>query len=124
MRKACDAREAFDEVPRLPAAGTSVVSASNEKVQMGLLLLEKLIAPHAFVLFSRYSMLVLASSKNPSEVWGAFAASRITAVGKPRYMRMNSGGVWQDGVWADLRPGRSFRLLPQGKGAFPWMLER
>ena len=32
----CDGRAAFDRAPRLPAAGTPLVSAINEVVQAGL----------------------------------------------------------------------------------------
>ena len=84
---------------------------------MELSFLGNLITPHAVDLFPRYSMLVLVSSKHPLEVWGAFAASWITAVGEPRSMRMNSGGEWKNGVRTDLCPGRSFPLRPQGLDA-------
>ena len=59
-RKAC---VAFGKAPRLPAAGTSVASAINGKVQVGLLFLGNLITLHSMGLFSCYSLSVTAPSK-------------------------------------------------------------
>ena len=37
---------------------------------------------------------------------------------------MGAGGRWQNGVSTELRSARRIKLLPQGFGARPWILER
>ena len=68
----CDVRAAFDAAPRLPAAVTSLVSGLNEKVLSDLSFRRHLLALCVMVLGPRYSMLVLASPKNPPAVLGRF----------------------------------------------------
>ena len=84
-------RTASDKAPHLPLAGTSLASASNEKVQVDLVRQDNLIAPHAMDLFRRRSMLVLVTPKNPLGRWDASAASRTTVFGEPRRLQMDSG---------------------------------
>ena len=43
----CEARQAFEEAPRLPAGGTSSAAAFNKSVRVDLLLLDDIIALHA-----------------------------------------------------------------------------
>ena len=68
-------RQAFDYSPRLPIAGSLVVSAFNEKVQIGLRFLYGVTALHAVDLFSKYSLSLRVLSKNTLEVWDALADS-------------------------------------------------
>ena len=82
-----DVCAAFDKAPRPPLAGASLASALND-----LLSLDYVAALHPMDPFSRSSVLVPASPKNPPEEWGAFTASRITVFGKPRCLQMDSGG--------------------------------
>ena len=100
----------FDKAPHLLVAGTLLVSAFNGKVRADLLFLGNLITTHAMNLSSWYSGFVLAPSKNPKEVWGAPAKSRLTALGWPQCLQMDSGGEWGNEVWADLRSERNLRL--------------
>ena len=62
-----DVCAAFEKAPHLQVAGTSLASAFDEKVRVDLLPLSNFITLHAMALFSRNSMLVLASSDNPLE---------------------------------------------------------
>ena len=87
--------------PHLPIASTSRASASSEKVQVDLRSLGCLVTPHTIDLFSRYSTPVRASSKNPLEVWGALAASRITVLGKPGRFQ------WAVAVNGEMKYGRT-----------------
>ena len=70
----CEVCRAFDKAPHLPIAGTSMVAAFNEKLQVDLLFLDDLIVLHIMDVFSKYSVLTPVRSKNPLEVWGAFIA--------------------------------------------------
>ena len=97
------------------------MSALGEKVQVNPLFLGNLVPLRAMDLASRYCMLVLASSENPLEVWGAFAASWITAFGKPVCLQMEGGGEWDNVVCADLCSERNIRLQLPSKGAHPCM---
>ena len=89
----CDVCRAFDSAPSIPVAGTSSVSASNEKLQIDLLFLGDIIVLHVLDLLSRYSLLAPARSKNPEEVWDAFCNSWIAVFGKPRIIQMGEGGA-------------------------------
>ena len=60
----CDVCVAFDKAPHLLAAGTSLASAFNGKVQVDLPFLGNLITLRAMDLCSRFSMLVTASPRN------------------------------------------------------------
>ena len=53
----CDVCRAFDKAPHIPIAGTTTVSAFNEKVQVDLLFLGDLIVAHAMDVFPKYSLL-------------------------------------------------------------------
>ena len=64
----CEVCRAFDMAPSIPIAGTSTVSAFNEKLQIDLLFLDEHIVLHVLDIFSRYSLMVPVRSKNPEEV--------------------------------------------------------
>ena len=49
--------QAFEKGPHFPAAGTSTVAVFNEKLQVGRLLFDDIIALHLTVVFSKYSQL-------------------------------------------------------------------
>ena len=83
---------ASDKAPHLPVAGTSLVSSLNENVQVELLLLDDVLPLHAMGPYSKYSHQVRVRSRNPLEVWGAFAASRLSALGGNRSIQMDAGG--------------------------------
>ena len=68
----CDVSEASDMAPRDSIAGTSTVSTLNEKVQVEVLFLDDLIAPHARGVFPRNSVLLPVQSKYPQKVWDIF----------------------------------------------------
>ena len=110
----CDVCKAFDSAPAIPVAGTSSVSAFNEKLQVDLLFLDDLIVLHVLDLFSRYSLLVPARSENPEEVWDAFCNSWIAVFGKPRIIQMDEGGERKNDLWAYLCTDRYIKLLFQG----------
>ena len=74
----CDACKAFDKAPHIPIAGTTTISAFDEKVQVDLLVLDNLVTLHAMDFFLRYSMLLPASSEKSLEAWDAYAESRNT----------------------------------------------
>ena len=84
----CDVCWAFDKAPHIPIAGTSTVSAFNEKIQVDLLFLDDLIAVHGVDVFSRYPPLRLVQSKNPKEAWDVFCAGWL-------------GGLWSSKVCTD-----------------------
>ena len=65
---------AFDKAPHIPIAGTTTVSAFNEKVQVDLLFLDDLIVVRAMDVFSKYSLLRPAHSKKPQEPCDVFCA--------------------------------------------------
>ena len=83
----CEVCLAVDRALCIPTAGPPAVSPFNEKVQVDF----------AF-LFSKDYFLVRILSENPLEVWGALAGFWITALAKPRFIQMNDGGEWRDGV--------------------------
>ena len=114
----CDVCAVSNKAPHLLVAGAPFWSALNEKVQVDLFSPDALITPHAMGLFSRYSMLVLAPSKNPMAARDAFAASRKTVFGKLRCLRTGIGGGWHS------KYGRNIRPQFQGKRAHPQMLAR
>ena len=44
--------------------------------------------------------------------------------GPPKCLQMDGGGEWENEVWADYCTERRIKLLFQGVGAHPWLLER
>ena len=74
--------------------------------------------------FSKYSILTRVRSKNPQEVWGAFLSSWAGVFGAPRSLHLDEGGEWKDELWRDLCVERRIKLVFQGVGAHPWILER
>ena len=74
--------------------------------------------------FSKYSVLTPVRSKNPLEVWDAFLACWVGIFGPPRAIQMDEGGEWKNDLWRDLCVERRIKLVSQGVGAHPWILER
>ena len=79
----CDVCRASDKAPRIPIAKATTVSACNETVQVDLLFLDDHIVARAMDVFSKYSLLRPAQSENPQEVWDAFCAGWLGALGPP-----------------------------------------
>lgn len=79
---------------------------------------------HGMDLLSRYSMLVMAPPKNPSGVWDAYAAARITVFGRPACLQMHNGGESKNEAWLDFWSDRNIRHQFHRKGSNPWMLGR
>ena len=73
--------------------------------------------------YLKTSFLARISSKNPREVWGAVAGSPIAVFGKPRGVRMDGGGEWENEVWTTCCAERNTRPQLQGKGAHPRMMD-
>ena len=71
----------FDRARHVPIAGTSGVSMSNDKPQVALLSLDDTIALSAMGVFSKYSLVVPARTKNCQEAWGVFSGPRIFIFG-------------------------------------------
>ena len=117
----CDVCATFDEAPRPLAAGTSLASASNERVQADLLS-HFLVTPHSMDLFPRCPMAAPAPSKKPSEAWGASAALRITVPGTLRYLQTYGGGERTNKLWTICVQGVTFAF--SFKGARPSMMGR
>ena len=84
-------REA-DEAPRLPVAGTSVVSSFNEKVYVDLLFLDDVIALSDVGPVSKYLHVASVQLENPLEAREALSAPRISVFCRPRSMQMDSDG--------------------------------
>ena len=82
------------------------------------------IAFRAMDIYSEYSLLARASSKNPMEVWGAVAESWIPVFGPPRTIQADAGGTWKNETWADFCTERNIRPRFQGQGGHPWLFER
>ena len=102
----CDMRPTFDEAPHLLEAGTSMASAFNGEVQVGLLLPDNLIPPHALDLFPRYSMLFLVTSDTRRR-YGARSRHRGS-------LRMANRGL-DHCVWITVRPRGSLCLRHRGQ---------
>ena len=120
----CEVCRAFDKAPRIPIAGTSTASAFNEKLQIDLLFLGDIIALRIMDMFSKYSLLIPARSKNPQEVRDAFCNSWLSVFGQPKGIQLDEGGGWKNEILLDLCSERRIKLQFQGVGAHPWILER
>ena len=120
----CEVCQAFDKVPRDPAAGTSTVAMFNEKSQVDLLFLDDIIALRILDVFSKYSLLIPVRTKNPQEVWDASRRPRIWVFGHPVSIQLGEGSEWENELSAELRSDRRIKLLSQGVGAHPWILGR
>ena len=105
-------------------AGTSTASIFNGKAQVGPLFLGDIVAPRAMDMHSKYSMFLLAQSKNPREVWDTFCGGCLGIFGPPKSIQMDEGGERQDEIWTDSCAERCIKLQFQGAGAHPWLLER
>ena len=64
----------------------------NEKVQVDLLFLGDLVVAHAMDVFSKYSLLHPAQSKNSQEDWGVLGAGWLGTCGPPKCNQMGEGG--------------------------------
>ena len=60
--------------------------------------------------FSKYSFLIPAGSKNPQEDRDAFRTSQIEVLGQPQSAQMDEGGKWKNEVRTDLFSTRRIRL--------------
>ena len=73
---------------------------------------------------SKYSLLIHVCTKKPQEEWNAFCGSWNGVFGPPLSIQMDKSGEWKNESWAELRSERRIKLLFQGVGAHPWVLER
>ena len=85
----CEACQAFGKAPHILVAGASTVAMFNEKLQEELPFLGDIIALHVMDVFSTYSLLIPARTKNPQEVWDASCSSRIGVFGRPLGIQMD-----------------------------------
>ena len=115
---------AFDKAPQIQIAGTTTLSAFNEKVQVDLLFLGDLIVMHAIDVFSKYSLLRPAQSGNLQEVWDVFCAGWLGTFGHPKCIQMDESGEWANKIWPDSCSERRIKLQFQGVGGHPWLLGR
>ena len=115
----CEVRRVCEKAPHAPTAGTSKVSMFNEKLQADFLFPDNLTALRAVAVFSKYSPLTPARSKNRQEVSDAFCNSRIGVFGQPQLIQTQESGAWKNEVRTDLRPARRTKLRFQGVGAHP-----
>ena len=96
----------------------------NERLRMDLLFLGDILTLHIKDVFSKYSILARARSNNPQEVWDAFLSSWVGVFGIPKCLHLAEGGEWKNDLWRDLRVARRIKLVSQGAGEHPWILER
>ena len=96
----------------------------NGCLRLDLLFLGDIIALRVMDVFSKYSILARARSKNPQEVWDAFLSSWVGVFGAPKSLHLGEGGEWKNDLWRDLCVERRIKLVFQGAGAHPWILER
>ena len=115
--------KAFDKVLHLPVAGTSMVSASDQKVQLDLPFLGNIIELHAMDLRSKYPLLERISPKNNLGVRNAVAGYWIAVFGKHRGKQIVAGWGWENEVRADFCAETNVRPQFQrgGGGARPRM---
>ena len=106
----CDVCRAFAGAPHVPIAGTSAVSMCNEEVQVDLLFLGDVVVAHAMDVFSKYSLLHPVQSENPQEVRGVFCAGWLPTFGRPKCIRMDEGGEWENEIWADFCAERRIKM--------------
>ena len=111
-----------DEAPRLPITAPPAVSIFSEELRAELFFSGDVIALHAMDVLPEYSLLMPARPKNPQEILGALRNSRIGVSGPPQSVRMDEGGEWKNGVWAELRSERRITLRFQIVGAHPRIL--
>ena len=64
----CEVCIAFDRVPHVPVAGTATASTFFGQLQVDLPFSDDAVASHVLGVFSRYSLLTPARSKNPQGV--------------------------------------------------------
>ena len=110
-----EAQRACDRAPRLPVAGTSMVSSSGEEVQDGPLFLDDVIPLRVAGALSEYSFPVRVCSESPLMVWCASSSSRISVSGRPRWTQMDSGGEGGNETRADFCAERNICFQFQGR---------
>ena len=120
----CDTCKAFEKAPHIPFAGTSSVSMFNERLRMDLLFLDDITALRIMDVFPKYSIITRVRSRNPQEVWDTFLSSWVGVFGAPKSLHLDEGGEWKNDPWRDPRVERRIKLVFQGVGARPWILER
>ena len=96
----------------------------NERLQMDLIFLDDIITLRIMGVFSKYSMLARARPKHPQEARAAFLSSWAGVFGIPKSLHLGEGGERKNDLWRDLCVGRRIKLVLQGAGAHPWILER
>ena len=96
----------------------------NGCLRLDLLFLGDIIALRVMDVFSKYSILARARSKNPQEVWDAFLFSSVGFFGIPKSLHLGGGDESKNDLWRDLCVGRRIKLVFQGVGAHPWILVR
>ena len=119
-----EVRQAFGKAPQIPVAEASTAAAFNKKLQVDVLPWGDVIASHVMDVFPKYSLLIPSRTKIPREVWGDFCNSWIGVVGPPVSIQMDEYEECENELRTDLRSDRRIKLLFQGVGARPWILER
>ena len=76
----------------MPDAGTSTASMFDEEMRVDLMSLAYIISLRATDVFSEYSLLMPARSKDPQRVRGAICTSRIGVSGQAQGTQMGGGG--------------------------------
>ena len=136
----CEVCQAFDTALHAPIAGPSTVAMSNEKLlfstvamsprlpcprlQADLLFSDDIIALRKVDVPPRCARRIPVRAENPREDWGAFHTSGIGVPALAQCIRMDDGGERENEVCTELRSERSIKLLLQGVGAHPGILER
>ena len=95
----------------------------QREVAGGSPFLDDIIALHVMDVSPKYSSPILVRAKFLLEVRDASCSSWIGVSGPPRSIRTDEGGEWRDELWSELRSERRIKLLFQGVGARPWILE-
>ena len=91
---------------------------------MDLLVLDDVVALRIMDVFSKYSILTRVRPKSPQEVWDAFLSCWVGVFGNPKSLHLDGGGGRKNDLWRDLCVERRIKLVFQGVGAHPWILER
>ena len=113
----CGVWMVLDQAPHVSIAGTSAVSAFNEKVLVDLFFLGDVNPVRALDPFLKYSLLARGSLQRPPEVRGALAAPRIIVCGKTRCVRMEEREV---GIFCLLVVTSVFNSKEKGRDCGCW----
>ena len=120
---------AYYAEPDSPVGDTSPVSAPNEKVQIDLLVLEKIIAARAMNLAPHHPLFFWVSPNNLRKRSAPLRLRNLPVVGNqsfPDDCRRDVGDIFcrRNEVRADFRAARDIRLQIPGRGARPQMQGR